>query len=131
MNYVQYKPKKAKRAKMALRGPAWYRSHRHRAHVRRHECSIAGRCDHVCVPTRSAAHRRDGTDGCMGEKPSDFYTFSLCDDYCGGGAHGEQHNIGEAAFSKRYGIDLDDACSQMVKSSPCRQEIEDWRREHG
>lgn len=100
--------KRVRPAPMGLRDPdgGRYRSQQYRAWVRGFQCEIAGKNGHVCVPTRAAAHVRTGTDGCKDVKPSDWFCISLCDDYRGGGAHGEQHRIGEPAFEKKYGIDM-------------------------
>lgn len=83
-----------------------YRSQQYRAWVRGFPCAIAGKCGHACVKTMACAHVRKGTDGCKDVKPSDWWTIPLCDDYAGGGAHGEQHRIGEPAFERKYGIDM-------------------------
>lgn len=100
--------KRARKVPMGIREPEGgrYRSQQYRAWVRGCVCAIEGRNGHVCVPTRAAAHVRTGTDGCKDVKPSDFWCLSLCDDYCGGGAHGEQHRIGEPAFERKYSLDM-------------------------
>jgi hypothetical protein len=110
VNY--YHLQRAKRPRMGLREPdgGRYRSPGYRKRVRGNVCAIAGLKGHVCVPTRAAAHLRLGTDGCKDEKPSDWWCYSLCDDYHGGGAHGEQHRIGEKAFQEKYGIDAAAIC---------------------
>ena len=69
----------------------------HRAWVRRHRCSVP-ECDQLPI---ECAHVRRGTDGGQGLKPSDRFCLSLCAPH-----HAEQHRIGEAAFERRYGIDL-------------------------
>lgn len=124
------RPKKTKRPRMGLREEPWYRSRRHCRHVASHDCAIKGINGHECVGVTVAAHDREGTDGCGGKKPSDFHTLPLCDDLHGGGAHAEQHRIGEAAFQKKYGISFKEWSAEMVRTSPCRREIEEWKRNH-
>ena len=115
---------------MGLREPAWWRSRRHLRHVASHDCAIKGINGHQCVGRVVAAHDREETDGCAGEKPSDFHTFPLCDDLHGQGAHPEQHRLGEGGFQKLYGIVIKDWTAQMIRTSPCRREIEEWQRSH-
>ncbi len=61
----------------------------------------------------------------MGQKPSDFYTISLC----GGpnGHHAEQHRIGEHSFEVRYGIDMKELAYEFSKASPRAAQIRDVR----
>lgn len=56
---------------------------------------------HVCEGRIEAAHVRTGTDGAMGIKPSDCYALPLCEK-----AHRLQHQIGEAAFERMFGVSL-------------------------
>lgn len=67
----------------------------HRAWVRRHHCCVPG-----CLgrPIECAHVRRD-TDGGVALKPSDCWSISLCRDH-----HLEQHQVGELAFERRYGV---------------------------
>lgn len=124
------KSTKRKREPMRLKEPPWYRSQRHRRHVRTFDCAIKGLKGHVCQGSTVAAHDRNGTDGATGVKPSDFHCFPLCDDLHGGGAHAEQHRLGEKRFEKKYGISIKDWTAQMVRTSPCRREIEEWKLRH-
>ena len=81
----------------------------HRAWVRRHHCCVLG-----CLQTPiECAHVRSGTDGGLAIKPSDRWVVSLCRDH-----HREQHRIGEAAFQKRYGIDLYELALEFARRSP-------------
>jgi hypothetical protein len=86
----------------------------HRAWVRRHRCSVPG-CDLLPI---ECAHVRTGTDGGTGLKPSDRWTISLCRAH-----HGEQHAIGEAAFEKRYGLDLIALAETFAARSPHWREL--------
>lgn len=83
----------------------------HRAWVRRHHCCVPG-C--LMRPIECAHVRRD-TDGGLAVKPSDRWTISLCRSH-----HIEQHRIGEAAFEKRYGIDMRDLAEAFACRSPHR-----------
>lgn len=122
MNYV---PRKRKKPLMGLKQEAQWRSPRHLKHTRSLECCLAGRPGHVCEGGIEAMHKRNGTDCGMGVKPSDFWTGPGCS-----GTHRRQHQIGEAAWEKENGIDFGMICEAVIKTSPCRQEIEEWRREH-
>ena len=62
------------------------------------------------------AHVRRDTDGGAGLKPSDRWTISLCRDH-----HVEQHQIGEAAFEQRYGIDMRALAEEFARRSPQRR----------
>jgi hypothetical protein len=85
----------------------------HRAWVRRHHCCVPG-----CLnrPIECAHVHRD-TDGALGIKPSDRWTISLCWLH-----HREQHEIGEAAFERRHGIDMHELAQEFARRSP------HWRR---
>lgn len=83
----------------------------HRAWVRRHHCCVRG-CARVPI---ECAHVRGGTDGGMALKPSDKWVISLCRDH-----HFEQHQIGEIAFSKQYGLDLIELAREFARRSPQR-----------
>lgn len=81
----------------------------HRAWVRRHHCSVPG-CTTLPI---ECAHVRSGTDGGIALKPSDKWTISLCHQH-----HAEQHQIGEAAFEKRHGIDIVQIAEHFARLSP-------------
>ena len=97
--------KRARRLKEERSFPA------HRAWVRRHHCSVP-ECRGYPI---ECAHVRCGTNGGQGLKPSDQWTLSLCRDH-----HAEQHQIGERAFEKRYGIDLLALAQEFARRSPHR-----------
>ncbi len=83
----------------------------HRAWVRKHHCSVPG-CGKLPI---ECAHVRRGTDGAKGLKPSDKWSISLCCAH-----HAEQHRIGEAAFERRYHIDLLELAGEFARRSPHR-----------
>jgi hypothetical protein len=85
----------------------------HCAWVGGHGCSVPG-CEQLPI---ECAHVRSGTDGGIGIKPSDFFTISLCR-----GHHAEQHRIGEEAFERRYGLDLQQLAHTFSTRSPHRQQ---------
>jgi hypothetical protein len=100
-----------RRHRNSKRGDEQRRFPGHCAWVRGHRCSVPG-----CTATDiECAHVRDGTDGAMGVKPSDWWTVSLCSAH-----HAEQHRIGEAKFEQRYRIDLKAVASAFARSSPHR-----------
>jgi len=90
----------------------------HRAWVRTHDCSIA--CRHDCSGPIECAHVRTGTDGGTGIKPHDKWCLSLCQK-----AHREQHDIGEPAFEKKYGINMKAIAIEFAKTSPHRKKWEE------
>lgn len=51
----------------------------------------------------------------MGIKPSDRWCWSACRDH-----HGEQHQIGEPAFEKKYGVNLKALSAEFFAKSPHR-----------
>ena len=74
--------------------------------VGQHSCSLTG--DRI-----EAAHVRRGTDGGMSLKPGDDMTLPLC-----ATAHHEQHQIGEAAFERKYHIDMKAIAAELWDRSP-------------
>ena len=86
------------------------RSPEHRAWVRLHAC---------CVPMCNSesridpAHVRSTGDGGMSMKPGDDWCVSMCRDH-----HREQHQIGEAEFERRYGLNLTDLAREFASTSP-------------
>ena len=88
----------------------------HRAWVRRHHCCVPGCFDRPI----DCAHVRRDTDGGTGLKPSDRWIISLCRAH-----HIEQHQVGEAAFERQYGIDLRELAIAFARRSPHRRRLED------
>lgn len=109
-------PAKRKREKLRTgdeRGPL--RCYGHLRFIRAHHCSVPG-----CASTQiEAAHVRGGTDGGMGQKPSDRFTLPICADH-----HREQHNIGEAAFERRHKISMRQIADKLWDISPARKKQE-------
>lgn len=89
------------------------RSPAHRAWVRGHACCACGSTTAI-----ECAHVRTGTDGGVGIKPSDRWCISLCK-VC----HQRQHNIGEEAFSRAWGIDMKALAAEFFAKSPHRHKL--------
>lgn len=126
-----YLPKRRKKPKMGLREAPQIRCPGHLKWIRGYPCSI--QCmgpvlseaylmdsvlrmrgpDHECSGKIEAAHVRSGTDGGTALKPGDNFTIPLCS-----AAHREQHQIGEAAFEKRYGINMREIADKLWQLSP-------------
>lgn len=87
------------------------RSPGHLAFVREHGCCVPS-CGGMPI---EAAHVRTGTDACMGAKPSDQWSISLCSEH-----HRLQHQIGERAFEIRFGIDMKALAREFAQRSPHR-----------
>lgn len=104
--------KRRKRERMGLREEPQYRNARYLKHVRGFQCCIAGKNGHVCEGKIEAMHVRSGTDGGMAVKPSDFWTIPGCS-----AAHREQHQIGEPAFERKYGISMKAIAERLWKHS--------------
>jgi hypothetical protein len=107
----QRRRKNSKQQELGRRFPS------HRAWIRGHACSVPG-CSANDI---ECAHVRNGTDGGVSLKPSDWWTISLC-----GVHHFEQHQIGEEAFEQRYGLDLQKLAQQFAQRSPHRKR---WKSE--
>lgn len=112
-------PKRRKAPKFGLReDPREFPGHR--AWVRGHCCSVPG-CD---LGPIEFAHVRKGLPvgeaGGTGLKPHDKWGISLCKAH-----HNEQHQIGEATFAAKYGLDLVALARAFAKQSPHRPRWED------
>lgn len=87
----------------------------HLAWIRKHACIVSG-CERRDI---QACHVRAGLpageQAGMGEKPADWWTFPACSEH-----HSEQHNIGEPAFCKRYGVNLVEIAKECARLSPHR-----------
>lgn len=114
-------PQKRKRPKMGVRELPWWRSEPYKKYVRGFACIVPD-CP---AYRRQACHVRTGTDGCKGEKPSDFFCYSGCAIH-----HEEQHRIGERAFEEKYGVNLLEWASRVARGSRFHREIEEWKRTH-
>lgn len=90
----------------------------HLAFVRTMPCSIAGKRGHVCGGVIEAMHYRGSKDGGGSIKPGDNWTMPGCTL-----AHREQHNIGEPAFERKYGISMREICELTWAMSDVRDHI--------
>lgn len=107
--------RKAPKMKVTERGPL--RCPSHLAWVRGFECCASSHDN--CAGKIEAMHVRCGTDGSMGEKPSDRYAIPGCATH-----HREQHQIGEKTFAAKYGLDLLAIANKLWRISPHRRKAE-------
>lgn len=89
---------------------SWFRSSKHLKWVRFLPCILVG--DGECMGPVEAAHVRKGTDGGMGEKPSDIFVLPLCQWH-----HRVQHMVGEVSFHE--GSDPIKRALELAVESPC------------
>ena len=106
-------PKRRRPSRMGLREESQIRCPGHLKFVRGFRCILGDTPGHVCEGLIRACHIRTGTDGGMGVKPSDCWTYPGCD-----GAHGLQHQIGEAEFERRFGLNLKAVAEGLWSLSP-------------
>jgi hypothetical protein len=109
-------PRRRKREPLGLKEATVIRCASHLTWLRGCTCAIEKRGGKI-----EAAHVRTGTDGGIGLKPSDTYAIPLCAE-----AHREQHQIGEPAFERRYGIDMRELAESHAAKSPHRKKWMDW-----
>lgn len=100
---------KSDKAEKGRRSPA------HRAWVRGFACCACGSSTAI-----ECAHVRIGTDGGMGQKPSDRWCISLCK-----ACHTYQHQFGEPALQHRYSISMKAMAEEFFRKSPHRHKLED------
>jgi len=96
-----------------LRAPV--REHpRHRRFVRGFVCVCAKTHGEECSGRIEAAHWRSAANSGKGIKPHDAFSFPCCEH------HHErvQHNIGQPAFERKYGINLEKICRELAMHSP-------------
>ena len=86
---------------------------RHRGFVKLHECLLKGHGDHVCSGDLEFAHCRHETDGTQEDQPSDWWGNPLCE-----GGHKWQHQHGEPATERKYGVRLKHSALQFAAASP-------------
>ena len=80
-------------------------SPKHRAWIRQAQClALHYSVGPHCRGRVQAAHIRTGTDGGMGKKPHDKWCVPLCALH-----HGEQHQVGETRFWKKYDLGIESA----------------------
>ena len=95
-----------------LRAPV--REHpRHRRFVRGFVCVCAKTHGEECSGRIEAAHWRSAANSGTGIKPGDPYLAPLCSAH-----HREQHQIGQPAFERKYGINLEKICRELAMHSP-------------
>ncbi len=116
---MTFLPRKKKRPKMNVRPPSVIRCAGHLKFVRGFACAIFGRLGHECEGKTEAAHVRIGTDGGIGQKPSDKFVIPLCS-----GAHAEQHRIGEKSFEDKYRFSMLETAATFWKLSKHGREYE-------
>lgn len=120
MTFTLKRRKKERRKEYA--GPI--RSATHLQFVRGFVCILYGK--HECEGRIEACHIRTGTDGGMGMKPSDCFTFPACE-----AAHAEQHRIGEAAFERKHGVSLRKEADELWRISRAGQRYRAQQRMNG
>ena len=86
----------------------------HTGWVRGFSCVVPG-CDGRPI---EAAHVRSGTDGGTGIKPGDQWVISLCASH-----HRDQHQVGEAEFERRHGIDMKALAREFAARSPHKAKL--------
>jgi hypothetical protein len=102
-------PDRMKRPKLGVRSPLQKIWPRHRRWVKAHGCCVPG-----CVARHvDFAHLRSAANAGIGQMPHDIFGVSLCRAH-----HDEQHRIGVAAFSRKYGIDLWALAAEFARRSP-------------
>lgn len=109
-------PRRRKREPLGLREAPQIRCPGYLQFVRGHECVVAAGdwgLASPCSGRMEACHVRSGTDGGMGVKPSDCFTFPACTIH-----HAEQHRIGEQQFARKYGLNLRQIADQLWTRSP-------------
>lgn len=118
-------PKKRKPQPMGLRNSGPLRVPSFLAYVRRFECAVTTKVQGACSGDIEAAHVRIGTDGGVGQKPSDCFCLPLCSEH-----HRRQHQIGERSFEKETGISMKAMADQMWNSWLKTPTGAKWKKEH-
>lgn len=128
-----FRPKRRKPEKMGVRQRPQVRSEAFRQYVRGCVCIIAGRGGHVCSGKVQFCHVRGGTDGGLGVKPSDCFGVPICAE----GHIPDQHQHGEVAFQRKYGVNLREAAegywNDWLRQQPrdVREAVSEARQKHG
>jgi len=118
-------PKRRQRERMGVREDPRIDCPGHRQWVRGMTCTVADADGANCDGKIQFAHVRAGTDGSLSKKPSDCWGIPLC-------AHHHipvQHQIGEPAFERRFGIDMKAIASKLWSISPHRITYERKQRD--
>lgn len=119
-------PGRRKRPKMGLRCSSVVRSQGHLKNVRGRYCILFGKPGHDCTGRHHAHHVQSyrAIEGGMGMKVGDDKTVCLCDL-----AHEEVHRIGQDAFQKKWGTDLEaEAATAWREDADHRRK---WELEQG
>ena len=99
--------------KFGIRKPSTHHNADHRAWIRTRACLVSNAdCRAQDV---QCCHVREGTDGYLGGKPSDFWCWPGCFYH-----HTEQHNIGEKSFQAKYRLDLKAVALDFAWMSPIK-----------
>lgn len=106
MNQLRRKPRPAP---LGLRESSMIDSQKHRRFIRMHACSVPG-CESRDI---EAAHYRTAANSGMQIKPSDEFCLALCKAH-----HAEQHQHGQPALERKYGIDMAAKARTFAKASP-------------
>ncbi len=86
---------------------------KHRAFIRRHACVVTlGKVHDDCDGPIQCCHFRTSANSGKGLKPADWESFPGCFRH-----HAEQHQIGQPAFERKYGIALDEICREFARLS--------------
>ena len=113
--------------KSGIRPPSTHRNAEHRAFIRRFACLISNAdCRGHLV---QCCHVREGTDGWLGGKPSDYWCWPGCFHH-----HDEQHRIGEKSFQAKYRVDLKAVALDLARKSPVqstREAVAEYEARHG
>lgn len=106
-------PKKRERARSGiLRGPklVWPK---HDAFIRRHTCVVTlSKVHDECEGPIQACHYRTAANSGTGKKPPSWFQFPGCAKH-----HKFQHDAGQPAFERRFGLDILAICREMVRLS--------------
>lgn len=101
-------PRRRKVSKLGLRDTR-REFPRHRAFVRKHECSVPG-CANGSI---EFCHVRSAANSGTGLKPADWWGVSMCASH-----HAESHRVGIQTFESTYKINLSDIARRFAKMSP-------------
>lgn len=116
-------PAKIKREPQGIRHEPKREWPRHRRFVRGHACVVSlGRVHDDCDGPIECCHYRTAANSGKSLKPADWHCFSACRKH-----HAEQHTIGQPAFERKYGIDLQSICAEFARLSTDTAMIEAMR----
>lgn len=102
-------PSKRERARSGIERAPPREWPRHRKFVRSHGCCVAG-CQRTDI---EFAHVRSAANAGTGYKPHDAFAISLCREH-----HRYQHQIGQRAFEREFGLDMMALAQAFMRRSP-------------